>query len=58
MLFTAERASLRVNAVVARTVNDDLLHGFERVEVKLLQHQAKLALGIDDDLSPDRSQRH
>ena len=35
-------------AVVARLVNDDLLHGLERVKVKLLRHQAKLALGVND----------
>lgn len=36
------------NVVVVCLVNDDLLYGFEWVEVKFLWYQVKLVFGIDD----------
>lgn len=36
-----------LNAVVTRTVDHDLLHGFKRVKVKLLRYQTKLAFRVN-----------
>ena len=47
ILFAARNGFFTLNAVVPRLIDDDLLDGFKRVEVKFLRHQAKLAFGVD-----------